>query len=267
MADSDRTRLSHALERRLTHLLAANRRHRDPRIEPRNRSPWLKPLQRWQTQRLADTFEDFVASPATRPGAEFFLSDLYGDHDVTARDRGVERVMPMMKKLMPAELLATAADAIELAVLSHAFDLRVAQALEDIADPKQPLRTQDYALAYRTAGLPRLRGRQIDLIVAIGDALDQAVRKPWLSRLLRISRFPARAAGLGDLQAFLERGFAAFHAMADAPAFMQAIADRERDASARLFADDPAPFDFSSRGTSAAAAGRTRQANSRSRTR
>lgn len=256
MANPERTRVSAALERRLAHLLAANRRHRDPKLEPRNRSPWLKSLQRWQATRLARTFEDFVASPATRPGAEFFLSDLYGDHDVTARDRGVERVMPMMKKLMPPELLATAADAIELAVLSHAFDLRVASELEAIADPASPLRTEDYAEAYRRAGLRRLRGRQVDLVVAIGDALDRAVRKPWLSRLLRISRLPARAAGLGDLQAFLERGFAAFHAMQDAPAFMQAIAAREREASRRLFAGHADPFDFAAP-----------QANSRSSTR
>lgn len=251
----ERTKLTQALERRLAHLLAANRRHRDPVAEPRNRSPWLKPLQRWQAERLARSFADFVASPATRAGAEFFLTDLYGDHDVTARDRGVERVMPMMKKLMPPELLATAADAIELAVLSHAFDLRVAEALEAIADPKKPLRAEDYAEAYRRAGKPRLRDHQVDLVVAIGDALDAAVRKPWLSRLLRISRLPAKAAGLGDLQAFLERGFAAFHAMDDAPAFMQAIAARERDASARLFAGSADPFRLG------------RQANSRSSTR
>lgn len=258
MADPARTRLTAALERRLAHLLAANRRHRDPREEPRNRSPWLKPLQRWQAERLARSFEDFVASPDTRPGAEFFLTDLYGDHDVTARDRGVERVMPMMKKLMPPELLATAADAIELAVLSHAFDLRVAEQLDAIADPKKPLTETDYAEAYRRAGLRRLRGRQVDLVVAIGDALDAAVRKPWLSRLLRISRLPARAAGLGDLQAFLERGFAAFHAMRDAPAFMQAIAAREREVSRRLFAGEADPFGV---------ARKKPQANSRSRTR
>lgn len=259
MAEPARARLTPALERRLARLLAANRRHRDPVAEPRNRSPWVKPLQRWQAERLADTFAEFLASPATRPAAEFFLSDLYGDHDVTARDRGVERVMPMMKKLMPPELLATAADAIELAVLSHAFDLRVAAALEDLADPRKPLRVPDYAEAYRRAGLPRLRAHQVDLVVRIGAALDRAVRTPWLARLLRMSRLPARLAGLGDLQAFLERGFAAFLAMQDTPAFLQAIAQREREVSRRLFAGDADPF--------ALPRSPTAQPNSRSRTR
>lgn len=234
-----------AIEHRLERLLAANARWRDPVREPRNRSPWLAPLQRWQSARLAQSFADFSAAPATRDATRFFLTDLYGDHDVSARDRGVARVMPMMKRVLPAELLETAADAIELAVLSHAFDLRVAGALESLL-PDTPgesrIDAAAYAQAYRQAGLPRLRQCQIALIVKIGAGLDAAVRKPWLARLLRLSRLPARAAGLVALQGFLERGFAAFAKMEDAGGFMAEIARREGEVSRRLFAGDPAPF-------------------------
>lgn len=236
------------VEQRLEHLLAANARWRDAAQEPCNRSPWLAPLQRWQSTRLAGSFADFSAAPATRDATRFFLTDLYGDHDVSARDRGVARVMPMMKRVLPVELLETAADAIELAVLSHAFDLRVATALETML-PGKPLESRidpaTYAQAYRHAGLPRLRQRQIDLIVRIGVALDAAVRKPWLARLLRLSRLPARAAGLIALQGFLERGFAAFARMDDAGAFMAEIARREQEVSRRLFSGDDEPFALS----------------------
>lgn len=235
-----------AIEHRLERLLEANARWRDPVREPRNRSPWLAPLQRWQSARLAESFADFSAAKATRDATAFFLADLYGDHDVSARDRGVARVMPMMKRMLPDELLETAADAIELAVLSHAFDLRVATALEALL-PGMPEETSrldaaTYGQAYRRAGLPRLRRRQIALIVKIGVTLDAAVRKPWLARLLKLSRLPARAAGLLALQGFLERGFAAFAKMDDAGGFMAQIARREGEVSRRLFAGDPAPF-------------------------
>ena len=238
-------RTTSAIEHRLEHLLQANARWRDAAQEPRNRSPWLAPLQRWQSARLAESFADFSAAPATRDATTFFLTDLYGDHDVSARDRGVARMMPMMKRVLPADLLETAADAIELAVLSHAFDLRVATALEALlpGEPNQSrLDAKTYAQAYRQAGLPRLRQRQIGLIVNIGVALDAAVRKPWLARLLRLSRLPARAAGLMALQGFLERGFSAFSKMDDAAGFMAEIARREGELSRRLFAGDPAPF-------------------------
>lgn len=221
--------------------MLANRRMRDPVAEPRNTLPTLKPLQRWQAARLRGSFTDFLASPRQRPAAEFFLSDLYGDFDVSGRDRDVEKVLPVMRRVLPGSLLGAAADAIELAVLSHAFDLRVAAVLAGMDD--RPLDEPRYARAYRSAGLPRLRRHQVRLIHGLGMTLDRAVSKPAIGTLLRISRGPARAAGLGALQSFLERGFAAFRALDGAAGFVEEIARRELEVSRRLFAGHPRPFD------------------------
>lgn len=236
-------RTNAALDRRLTRVLDANRRGRDPDQEPRNRSTWLAPLQRWQAQRLERSFEDFLRHPGTAPAARFFLDDLYGDHDVTARDRDVERVLPLMRKLLPPHLIETAADAIELAWLSHALDMRMAQALEHLAPRTRKLDAALYARAYREVGKPRLRDHQIELILRVGATLDEAVHKPWIPRLLRASRLPARLAGLGELQGFLERGFAAFKALQGADSFLAEIARRERETSRRLWQQHPRPFE------------------------
>lgn len=232
-----------ALDRRLHRVLEANRRGRDPVREPRNRSAWIGPLQRWQAARLGRSFTDFLVQPKTEAAARFFLDDLYGDHDVSARDRDVERVLPLMRKLLPPHLIETAADAIELAWLSHAFDLRLAQALQGMLGPKDRIEEATYARAYRVVGKPRLRGRQIDLILRIGATLDHAVHKPWIPRLLRASRLPAKLAGLGELQGFLERGFAAFQRLQGADHFLNEIARRERETSRRLLAGTPKPFE------------------------
>ena len=233
-----------ALDRRLERVLRANQRGRDPVAEPRNRSLWLAPLQRWQAARLGRTFTDFLAEPSTAPAARFFLDDLYGDHDVSARDRDVERVLPLMRKLLPAHLIETAADAIELAWLSHALDLRLAVALERLLPRGGNLDEAAYAAAYRAVGKPRLRARQIELILKVGATLDHAVHKPWIPRLLRASRLPAKLAGLGELQGFLERGFAAFQALHGADDFLSEIARREREAARRLQLGLPRPFDL-----------------------
>lgn len=231
-----------ALDRRLQRVLEANRHGRDLAREPRNGSPWLAPLQRWQAARLARSFRDFLAKPRTAPAARFFLEDLYGDHDVSVRDRDVERVLPLMRKLLPPHLIETAADAIELAWLSHAFDLRVAQALAGLLPPGAAIDEFAYAGAYRAVGKPRLRERQIELILRIGATLDHAVHKPWIPRLLRASRLPARMAGLGELQGFLERGFEAFRQLQGADDFLGEIARRERETARRLLAGTPDPF-------------------------
>jgi hypothetical protein len=235
--------MSQSLQRqRLARRLSWQQALHDPVQEPRNRLPALPLLRAWQTRRLADGFGDFLASARMRPAAQFFLTDLYGDRDFAARDRDVARIMPLMSRLLPDSLLVAATDAIELAVLSHAFDLRMASWLAQRTDPGAPLTVSDYGAAYRAVGCPRLRRHQIELVLGVGWTLDAAVRKHGVFKLLRASRLPARAAGLSELQGFLERGFAAFEALDGAGDFLEAIGQRERQVSARLFAGHQDPF-------------------------
>jgi hypothetical protein len=138
-------------------------------------------------------------------------------------------------------LLETVADAIELGALTQAFDVRMAERLRGIASRKRALDMDLYARAYRECGLPRLRARQIVLIAEVGNGLAQALRMPGVATLLRLSRGPARVAGLAELQGFLERGFDAFAALGDAPRFVEEIRREETAFSRALFAGEPRP--------------------------
>jgi hypothetical protein len=234
--------MSLEFRQRLARRLAWQRGAHDPARDPRNALPQLSLLRQWQSRRLAASFEDFLANPRMRPAAEFFLSDLYGDKDFSARDRDAARILPMMSRLLPDTLLRAATEAIELAVLSHALDLRMAEQLARRKQPMAPLTVADYARAYRHGGYRRLRRHQIELVLRVGYALDAAVKKHGVHKLLRASRIPAHLAGLSELQAFLERGFTAFEALGGAEEFLEAVAARERAVSDRLFAGDPKPF-------------------------
>lgn len=214
----------------------------DPEREPRNGSPRLAELRSWQMQRLAASFALLLKEANTRAAAQFFLSDLYGDRDFSGRDRDIARVLPLMLRLLPEALIATVADAVALSALSHAFDLRMASALEKLLPGRALITAESYGAAYRQVGLRRLRGAQIDLIARLAHGLEAAVRKPALGRLLRMSRLPAWAAGLGDLQSFLERGFDAFAALDQPVAFVKGVVKQEREISRRLFANAANPF-------------------------
>jgi hypothetical protein len=229
------------LARRLARRLACHQALHDPAREPRNRLRWLPEVRRWQAQRLELSFNAFLEDPGTRPAARFFLNDVYGDHDFTRRDADIARVMPMMQGLLPQPLLASVADGIELGVLTHAFDLRMAAALERSSRSRR-LDEASYAQAYRTVGLPRLRGHQIGLIHRVGQGLGTALRVPKVGSLLRFSRLPAKAAGFGELQGFLERGFDAFAQLGDIDGFLDQIDRSERAISRRLFAGEADPF-------------------------
>lgn len=227
---------------RLSRRLVYHQALHDPVREPRNLLRWLKPLQTWQTQRLERSFARFLQDPARRPAAHFFLSDVYGDRDFSQRDADIARVMPMMQRLLPSALVGTVTDGIELGALTHALDLRMAQALQQLSPRRRKIDEALYATAYRTVGLPRLRARQIELIDHVGQGLAGALRMPGVSMLLKLSRVPAKAAGLGELQMFLERGFQAFASLDDAQAFLADIRQHESAAMARLFAGEAEPF-------------------------
>ena len=234
--------MSQLFRQRLARRLAWQAAINDPRREPRNRLPTLPLLRQWQTRRLEAGFQDFLADPKMRPAAEFFLSDLYSDRDFSARDRDAAKLLPMMARFLPDTLLHAATGVIELAVLSHAFDLRLAASLAKRRDPSAPITLAEYGKAYRSSGYPRLRRHQVELILRVGEALDAAVHKHGVFKLLKASRLPAQLAGLSELQQFLERGFTAFAALGGADAFLSEIGRREYRASERLFAGDPDPF-------------------------
>ncbi len=227
---------------RIAELIARHQRLHDPEREPRNHLPWLRELRRWQAARLRRSFARFLDDPRRRRAAEFFLADVYGDHDFARRDADIARVMPMMQRLLPAALLETVAAGIELGALTHALDLDVAGALERLAPGRRRLDAALYAQAYREAGDPARRMRQIVLIEKVGNGLANAVRSSGVAALLRLSRGPARMAGLSALQGFLERGFDAFAALSDAEAFIGEIVADERLVSQRLFAGHSDPF-------------------------
>ena len=73
----------------------------------------------------------------------------------------------MMQRLLPAAVLGTVADGIELGAVTHALDLRMAEALQRLAPTRKRLDSALYAKAYREVGHARLRNHQIDLSASV----------------------------------------------------------------------------------------------------
>jgi hypothetical protein len=227
---------------RLASQLALHQALHDPAREPRNRLRWLPELRRWQAARLRRSFEHFLHDPECQPAAEFFLTDVYGDHDFTRRDADIARVLPMMRRLLPKALLGTVADAIELGVLTQQLDLAMAAVLERIAPRRRRLDDALYGEAYRQLGEPARRERQVALIGQVGRGFGSALRMRGVAALLAFSRGPAKLAGLSQLQVFLERGYAAFESLGDVEGFIGGIERDEMAVSRRLFAGEADPF-------------------------
>lgn len=196
-------------------------------------------MKAWQSARLATTYSDLLAHPRYAAAARFFLEDLYGPKDMSQRDADTERILPKLTRVLPARALATIADAVELDALSEALDehLALQPGFGDAA-----IDAVSYATAYRGCSNLKERERQIVLTRRIGDALDELTKKPLLEGTLKLMRKPARVAGLGALQNFLERGFMAFKAMHGAREFLDTVQERETLLMRRLFSAVEDPF-------------------------
>ena len=192
----------------------------------------------YQQARLAATHADLLSSREFGPAAYFFLTELYSTEDLTQRDADIDRVIKILVRFLPDKALATLAAALEMDALSEHLDGLMVAALRSVQNNKEPLKIDAarYQRAYRSVGQPGERLQQIALTQSIGGALDQLARKPLLRTLLRVMRTPAVAGGVGGLHEFLERGYAAFAQMKDGKAFIESIAQRERDEHARLMA-------------------------------
>ena len=219
-----------ALERNLERLKALRGRSSHPPAR-------LADLKGWQSRRLRKSYADVAAQPRYRTATSFFIDDLYGPKDFSGRDQAMLKIFPLMTRLLPASAVETAALAIELEALSEDLDQRAAAALSD-----GPITDSSYGRAYRESSTPEERMRQIALIEAVGKRLDALVKKPLLGSTLALMRQPAKVAGLGDLQDFLERGFESFREMNGADDFLALIRERESAILRRLFSGEAEPF-------------------------
>ncbi len=96
-----------------------------------------------------------------------------------------------------------------------------------------------YVQAWRSVARPAERAQQLALVQHLGAELAKLTRIPGLRTMLRVMRAPAAAAGLEQLQGFLELGFDTFAAMqrsrAGVTGFLAVIHERESAWVARLF--------------------------------
>jgi hypothetical protein len=204
----------------------------DPDAHPR-----LDELQHWQRCRLRETYADLKAQPKFELACVFFLEELYGGRDMRERDRQLERVLPVMSRMLPDHLLGAMGDAMRLQWMSMDLDARLSRCLTDSLD--QP----EYARAYRRMAAWDERAEQIRLIRELGRLLQRTVRKRMIRRLVRMMHGPAVAAGFGKLQEFLAEGLDAFAAMGDdATEFVDTVVERETTALNRMRQGADWPF-------------------------
>lgn len=187
-------------------------------------------LKEFQQLRFAHTYADLLASPRYGRAARFFLDELYGPRDFTLRDEQFAKVVPALVRLFPKDIVATVERLAELHALSERLDTAMARHLRD-----RDFTATDYVRSWQLVGREGERHVQIALTLDLAQTLDRLTRRLLLRRSLHLLRGPARAAGLHELQMFLETGFDTFREMNGAQEFLAAVKNREEALAGLLF--------------------------------
>ena len=187
-------------------------------------------LKAFQQARFSHTYADLLASSRYGAASRYFLDELYGPKDFSARDAQFARVAPKIARVFPDQVAETLAILSELHALSEMLDTAMAEQLAS-----ETIRAADYIAAWQGVGRRADRERQIALTLTIAAQLDRLTRLPFLRNALRLMRGPARAAGLGELQHSLEEGFDTFKAMKGVDEFVALIGEREHELAEALF--------------------------------
>lgn len=170
----------------------------------------LTAVKQLQSRRFRRTYPDLLASPPHAGAARFFLEELYGPRDYTARDAQFARIAGSVASVFPEHVVHVAVRLAGLHALTEELDLGLAHAWLQLGDLGEARR---YLFAWRQVGNRSARRSQLDEVIALGLSLGQLTRAPGLRLMLRMMRKPAGAAGLGALQEFLEVGFDTFGEM------------------------------------------------------
>lgn len=204
--------------------VAAERRRRaaDPALADR-----VKALKAWQQARFARHHADLLAAPDSAAAGRFFLDELYGPQDFEARDAQFARLAAPAQRLLPAPLAALLGDLAGLHALSERLDSAMAQAAPGPGPAWDARRYRQAWQALEGGTEAGQRARQLAQCIGLGRALSRQAGRPGLGWLLRSMRRPADAAGLGELQGFLERGLDAFQALAAPLDFLALLERRE----------------------------------------
>jgi hypothetical protein len=189
----------------------------------------LLQLKTWQSQRFEHSYADLRQQAQQSDALDFFLTELYSSANYAERDAQFARIASKLEKLFPASVVSTAQLLARLHALSEHLDVLLARELQNCS-----LDRASYGNAWRSLcarpGYAAVRQEQLHAVIELGRKLATHTRTPGLRAMLRMMRAPAKAAGLMQLQHFLERGFDTFAQLCKAgqlDAFLAAIAQRE----------------------------------------
>ncbi len=190
----------------------------------------------WQLDYMLPFYEDLRVSDDYAAAVDFVVSDLTGI-GVNQRDHDFARVVPIMSKMLPDKALRTVATAMQLNARVLDINLSICRELFKEISIDTVISEAEYCSACRRANRLDECLELVHLTGEVGHSLDHVIRIPMIGLTLKAMRTPARLAGFGVLQRFLEKGYRTFVSLEDVDQFLDDITFRMTDVFTRIFTE------------------------------
>ncbi len=190
-------------------------------------------LQSFQSYRLRRDHADLAAEAQYRKLGEFFVEELYGPRDFSARDQQARRLNQFVY-LVPGVALGDVQKVLQLLELSNKLDDQVANLLIEMSAPID-FDEATYERAYRLADNYDERVYQLELVRDSLYTVYRMARRPLVGPALKRIQGLAQTVGMADIHRFLMLGFQSIQPVRDIHRFVETVGVRERDRLDRIY--------------------------------
>jgi len=184
-------------------------------------------LQRFQSDRLNQTYADLKADPQYQKIGVFFFEKLYAPEDFTFRDTSMRKLQRVLDGRIYGGILSAVGKVIELHELTDEQDDRmVVEMMERRLGTDFDM--AQYREVYRALDNYDERVYQIDLSVEV-TRLFHALSRKWVVAVsLKTVRTAAHLIGVGKIVDFIYEGYQGFRSIRNIDHFVNTIEKREK---------------------------------------
>jgi len=183
-------------------------------------------LQRFQNERLNQTYADLKLDPQYAAIGDFFFNRLYAPEDFTFRDVSIKRLQHVLEGRIYRPMTAAMLKVVELHELSEDLDDRmVEKMIETGIGPELTL--DQYRTVYRQLGNYDQRVYQINLTIDATRVFHNLSQKWIVGASLKTVTVAAHLLKVGKILDFINDGYLAFRKIKSIDYFVDTIARRE----------------------------------------
>ena len=183
-------------------------------------------LQQFQSERLAETYQDLMTDPQYEKIGHFFFKKLYAPEDFSFRDTSIKKLHKLLRGKIYSGIISAVSKVIELHELSDLLDDRMVEKMRAMGIGED-IDMDAYQAVYRSLDNYDQRCYQIDLGRDVTQVFYKLSQKWVVAVSLKTVRTAAHVIGMGKIIDFIYEGYEGFRAIENIDYFIETVDRRE----------------------------------------